>query len=164
MKRVNFLCYVCCFAATVLFSCTKQKEEVKQVPTDPDSFAPTSVYRSANVRQLSYSQVQIKTNVNCILSTLTPDSMRYLQSYVYVVANGGTNYRLPGITLAPNNYNYTIKSLFPDSQLKLTRSAGSAETFGNIKIVLVTSSYLFTARVLPDFSSYASVKAHFALP
>ncbi len=157
------ICFISCKKESVVPPATETVEVVNAtVITDPSNYPPSVSNVKTNVTQLNYGSIKVAKSMNLLLRSITPDIMANSSIHIYLKL-GGNYYHLPNKTPNGISYNYSLKSAYPFCNLTVTRSAGVAEIFEDVIIVVANNSYLLTMTPTLNFSNYGNVKLKLGL-
>jgi hypothetical protein len=148
---------------TVIFLGCKKGSVSGPLPVDTQLAEPLKVHSTRIVKFQEFAGLQMQKTTSCKLVNMHRDTLNYHRIYMYLQTNNGT-YLIPGNTFGGNAYNgYSLPGI-PNSEIKISRTAGSSEDLKSIKIVMVNNGYLATLQSPPDFTNFTMVKAFFTLP
>jgi hypothetical protein len=153
----------------LLLSCSKsvEKPENPAIVTasstsvllvDPVACPPSNYQNNSKAFQYNYARTKIIKSMNGQLPNATPDVVSSNIWHVYLRADNGKYYHLPGFSPARIAYSYSVKSASPQSSITISRGAGVEETFETIIVIGVKASYIASLNTPINFDDYASVK------
>ncbi|RYX81257.1 hypothetical protein EON73_04935 [bacterium] len=155
----------------LFFSCTKKVETeptvlnnsstptatTAAILTDPVNVPPSNYQSNSNAFQYNYARVKIIKGMTGQLTRTTVDAAAKNQWHLYLRAQNGKYYHMPGNSSNNISYDYFLKTA-TSSTINITRGAGPEEIFETVIVLGVNPNYASAFSPAINFDDYAMVK------